>query len=196
METKKIKHIATCFFIFTWCLVLFACQPNYTPKPYGYQRIKFPEKTYLLSNDTFPYLFEYPSYSKIIPYTRTGHKKGWINIVFPEYNGTIHLTYHPLENNLPQHLEDARNLAYKHVVKADAIPEIPFHYEEKNVHGIIYDIKGNTATSVIFYATDSLNHFVYGSLYFNTKPNQDSLAPVIQFFRKDIVHLVETLQWN
>ncbi len=60
----------------------------------------------------------------------------------------------------------------------------------------LYDLKGNTASAVEFYATDSLRHYLRGSLYFDAEPNADSLAPVIDFFREDIMHLIETLKWN
>jgi len=64
------------------------------------------------------------------------------------------------------------------------------------VYGILYDLKGNTASSVQFYVTDSVKHFLRGSLYFEAVPDADSLAPVINFFRGDIVHLIETLKWK
>jgi gliding motility-associated lipoprotein GldD len=64
------------------------------------------------------------------------------------------------------------------------------------VYGIVYDIRGNTASAVSFFATDSIQHFLSGSLYFSVQPNIDSLSPVIRFFKEDIVHLIETLKWN
>ena len=67
---------------------------------------------------------------------------------------------------------------------------------ENRVYGILYDLKGNTATAVQFYVTDSVNHYLRGSLYFSAEPNADSLAPVISFFRDDIIHLIETLKWK
>ena len=72
------------------------------------------------------------------------------------------------------------------------------YYEdkEKSVYGVLYEIKGNAASSVQFYATDSTKHFLRGALYFNTVPNKDSLAPAIQFVEEDIIHLIETLSWK
>ena len=67
---------------------------------------------------------------------------------------------------------------------------------ENKVYGILYDLKGNTASAVEFYVTDSINHYLRGSLYFASEPNADSLAPVIDFFREDIIHLIETLKWK
>jgi gliding motility-associated lipoprotein GldD len=80
--------------------------------------------------------------------------------------------------------------------KADAINELVINNKDNRIFGILYDLKGNTATSVQFYVTDSINHFLRGSLYFESEPNADSLAPVIYFFRADIIHLIETLKWK
>ena len=64
------------------------------------------------------------------------------------------------------------------------------------VYGIIYDLRGNTATAVQFFVTDSSSNFLRGSLYFDTEPDADSLAPVVDFFREDIIHLIESLKWE
>jgi gliding motility-associated lipoprotein GldD len=83
-----------------------------------------------------------------------------------------------------------------HINKADAINELVINNKASSVFGILYDLKGNTATSVQFYVTDSTNHYLRGSLYFESEPNADSLAPVIDFFREDIIHIIETLKWK
>ena len=87
------------------------------------------------------------------------------------------------------------NVKY-HVSKADAIKEQVYSNSENKVYGILYDLKGNTASAVEFYVTDSLSHYLRGSLYFASEPNADSLVPVIDFFREDIIHLIETLKWK
>lgn len=120
----------------------------------------------------------------------------WFNIVFPDYKGKLHLTYMEVKNNLRALTDDAHKFAYKHSVKADAIEERLWINDDENVYGIIYLISGDAASSVQFFVTDSLSHYLRGSLYFNTQPNKDSLAPVINFFRKDVVHLIETLKWK
>jgi gliding motility-associated lipoprotein GldD len=83
-----------------------------------------------------------------------------------------------------------------HIALADAIDQQVYNNQENKVYGILYDLKGNTASAVQFYVTDSVNHYLRGSLYFSAEPNADSLAPVIEFFRADILHLIETLKWK
>jgi gliding motility-associated lipoprotein GldD len=172
------------------------CKDDYTPKPRAYFRIDFPEKTYRIFSGICPYSFEYPVYGNIVDFKGKDVEPCWKNIEFPRYKGKIHLTYKHVNNNLAVYLEDIRTLAYKHSIKADDIVEIPFYYPERHVYGMVYDIKGNTASSISFFATDSTRNFLSGSLYFSVHPNIDSLAPVIAFFKKDIEHLIETLHWN
>jgi gliding motility-associated lipoprotein GldD len=175
---------------------LAGCHKVYTPKPKSYFRIDFPEKKYQKYQSECDYSFDYPVYAVISPYRGPGAEPCWINVEFPGYKGKIHLTYKTLHNDLENHVEDIRTLAYKHIIKADDIIEKPVSFPERKVYGLVYDIRGNTASSMSFYLTDSTRNFLSGSLYFSVLPNKDSLAPVIRFFSRDIDHLIETLNWN
>jgi len=178
-------------------VMLFSCQPNYVPKPHAYYRIDFPEREYRLYDSVCPFTFEYPVYGRLAPDNRPTSEPCWFNIIFPGYKGTIHLTYKEIDHNFDRIIEGERTLLFKGAApKADAIDEHPHVNHERNVYGMIYDIKGNAAFSVQFFVTDSVKNFLRGSLYFSTKPNQDSLAPVITFFREDIIHLMKTIQWK
>ena len=185
--------------VFFFIIILFvdSCKKTFTPKPRGYFRIDFPDKKYQkYKSDECQYTFEYPVYGIIVNFDDKNTEPCWINIEFPEYRGKIHLTYWELENNLAEHVEDVRTLAYKHIIKADDIKENLIMYPDRNVYGIFYDIEGNTASSVNFFITDSTSNFLRGSLYFSARPNIDSLKPVINFFTDDIKHLIETFEWN
>lgn len=174
--------------------MLFSCTSNNpTPRPRAYFRIDFPEKTYKLFDDDCPFKFELPVYSFII---KEKEGKCWMDLYFPLNHATIYMTYKTLNGDLTSHLEDQHEFVYKHVVKADAIEETGFVNDSLKVYGMLYYIKGNTASSVQFYLTDSLNHFIRASLYFDVPPNKDSLAPVIQFIRQDMEHLMETFSWK
>ncbi|MCK4662180.1 MAG: gliding motility lipoprotein GldD [Bacteroidales bacterium] len=182
--------------IFTFFIITNSCNRDYVPKPPGYLRIDFPEKKYIIYNTSCPYSFAYPEYAKIEQDTDFNTEPCWINIDFPQFNGKIHISYKTINNNINGYIEDSRKFVYKHTIRADAINEKIYSNNENNVHGILYDIKGNVASSVQFFMTDSTEHFIRGALYFNVRPNKDSLAPVINFIRKDIVKLIETLEWK
>ncbi len=176
--------------------LFFSCKENYYPKPHGYLRTDFPEKKYRLFDTTYPYSFEIPLYSSIVKDKRDNAQKYWSDWVFPEFNATIFLSYKNIENNLEVYEEDTRELAYKHSIKADAIETNIWENKEANVYGILYDIKGNVASQMQFYLTDSTRHFIRGAFYFNNVPNKDSLAPVLKFLREDVNKMFETFTWK
>jgi len=183
-------------FVILGSIIFGACKRDYTPKPRGYFRIDLPEKNYSSFDTTFPYKFDYPSYTKIVEDKSKSSEKYWINIEYPELNGKIHISYKNVNNNISQILEDTRKLAYKHTIKAEAINEKMYIKPEKHVYGILYEIEGNAASSVQFFLTDSTEHYLRGALYFNTEPNKDSLAPVLNFIKEDIIRLIESFEWK
>jgi len=173
-----------------------SCHQVATPKPQGYIRIKTPEKAYRLYDEQKQYSFEVPVYSEVMAHKGRTTEPGWIDIVIPQLNGKIYLSYKPVHGNLTEYITDCRTLAYKHTVKAEEIEETPFIERDMHRFGMIYDLKGNVASAVQFFITDSTRHFLRGSLYFDCLPNQDSLKPVVDFLREDIVHLIETTRWK
>jgi len=184
--------------------MLIGCREVPVPKPRGYFRIDLPERKYTSFRgsskelqDLLPLSFEYPVYGEISSGSDYKYEPGWFNIDFPFYKATIHLTYKDVRNDLEELIEQSYRMNVKnHISKADAINEEIFENPDKGVYGILYDLKGNTATALQFFVTDSVKHFLRGSLYFSAEPNADSLAPLIDFFRKDILHLIETLEWK
>jgi len=193
MRAKKILIL----FLSTLILNLAGCRQDYTPKPRGYFRIDFPEKEYVRFDTTYPYSFEYPAYAKVITDNRATSEPYWINIDFPQFQGRIHISYKPVNDNLTQYLEDARTFVVKHIPKADAIDDSLIYRPEDRVYGLIYYIEGSqAASSCQFFVTDSSARFLRGALYFNVSPNNDSLAPVIAFIREDIRHMLTTFQWK
>lgn len=166
------------------------------PKPRGYYRLTFPEKEYIKYDSTCPYTFERPIYSKMGKDENSGAQPCWLNVYFPSFNGTLHLTYNPVNNNVQKYLEDTYTLASKHQIKASGIEERRVVRDSSNIYGLIYEIEGNAASAMQFYLTDSTNHFIRGALYFNEVPNIDSIAPVLSFIKKDIYHMIETFEWK
>jgi gliding motility-associated lipoprotein GldD len=184
-------------------VMLFSCSEKYTPKPRGYFRIDFPEKKYKTSDNTFPYIFDIPVYSETEPDKRTPDKPFWVNVSVPANRAEIHISYYKLGGNknqkrtmLGEFMEETRRLAYKHSIKANAIEEQLFFNPQENVFGTIYNIKGNAASPMQFFLTDSTNHFLRGALYIREVPNIDSLKPVIDFLEPDVIRLIETTRWN
>ena len=173
-----------------------SCNRSYTPKPTGYARIDYPGKSYRLYDEQEHFRFEVPEYSRVVPDNSPGAEPGWFNVEIPRFNSKIHMSYKPVNNNLDGYIADSRALAYKHTVKAEGIEESPFIERDSRRYGMVYDLKGEVASAVQFFITDSTDHFLRGSLYFNAHINRDSLNPVIDFLRSDIIHLIETTRWK
>jgi gliding motility-associated lipoprotein GldD len=190
-------------FLLVLTIVALGCKEKYTPKPRGFFRISFPEKKYQPLPDQFPYLFHFPKYANIAPDNRNPDQPWWINLEVPENKAEVHISYYNLQNNqkparqlLAEFMEESRELAYKHSIKANAIEERVFINPEDKVFGTVYHIEGNAASPIQFFLTDSTRHFLRGALYIRATPDIDSLKPVIDFLEQDVIHLIETTKWK
>ena len=161
----------------------FGCEQNYTPKPSGYFRIELPEQEYQLYTAACPFSFEYAKSDNIVKDMTPNAPDCWFDIIYPSLNGEINISYKPLAslNDLGRFREETYLMSYKHAVIASAIQEKVINKPNKKVYGIIYEVGGNAASSFQFFLTDSAQHFVRGSIYFNSVPNVDSIAPVAAF---------------
>lgn len=182
-------------------IFLSACTDNYTPRPEGYFKIAFPEKKYQeFDMPGYPYKFEYPVYGKIVKdssfFGEAPENPWWINIYFPQFNGTLFISYKEIgKYSLEKLLNDAFNLTNKHSVRASYIDD-SLMLTPNNIHGMFFKVSGEVATANQFFLTDSTKHFLRGALYFNVAPNQDSLMPVNAFLIEDVRHLINTFQWK
>ena len=190
--------------IFLILLIFFAgCNEKYTPKPRGFFRIDFPEKSYSPLNGDYPYNFDVPDYAQIENDREAPDEKYWINVAVPENKVEIHLSYYDLQSNkaktrelLIKLMEETRSLAYKHSIKATSIDENIFINKPENVFGTIYKISGNAASPMQFFLTDSTKHFLRGAFYIREVPDIDSLRPVIDFIEPDVIRMIESTTWK
>lgn len=182
--------------LFGLLLFLNSCKKVYTPRPRGYFRISFPEKSYKPLELSLPYAFQIPSYSSPGRDQLNPDQADWVTIEVPANHAQIHLSYKPINQNLGALIEESRTLAYKHSQKASAIEEKIFLNPSRKVYGTIYNIKGNAASPMQFYLTDSTRNFLRGALYIKEIPNIDSLQPVIVFLMQDVIRLIETTEWK
>jgi gliding motility-associated lipoprotein GldD len=199
-QSSKLKALGSKFLVLSSLLIaLFSSCDNkqYQPKPRGYFRIDFPEKQYVKLDSMNYYSFEYPTYSIITPDYLSLQEKEWVNVEYPAYKGTIHISYKTVNDNLNVYLEDSYSMMTKHISRAMGIRDSVIVNPDRNVYGLVYFLEGEgVASPMQFYLTDSVNHFMRGSLYFNVKTNNDSLAPVIDFILDDVRHLIETIEWK
>ena len=171
---------------------LFSCGEEIVPKPKPYLTLQYPIASYKKIETKCPYSFEISNRAKI-----NFKKNCWAAIEYPQLKATIYITYRRVEGNLDEILKEVEKLTFKHTIKADAIPDYrPFENLNKKVYGRLYNIEGNVATNIQFRATDSVKNVLSGALYFYVKPNYDSIVPAIKYLEKDMMHLIETIEWK
>jgi len=172
-------------------VLMASCGNEVTIKPEAKLRLQYPVPDYNELTLDCPFQFERNKITTVI------QKKGCgVNIEYPSMKATVYLTYQPVNGNLEKLLSDAQKLTYDHTIKANEIFEQPRVDSLHKVYGMFYMINGDAASQTQFYATDSLRHFVSGALYFDVKPNFDSIYPAVYYLRNDIRHIMETLTWK
>ena len=191
---KKISIVLLVIFCFS-------CGENYVPKPNAFLRLDYPDAKYENPNLDLPFTFQTNLLAeKVSSKTLNATTKSYgINIEYPSLKGTIFLTYKALENkeeNLKAFLRDAQMFTLEHTKKADEIPTYPYENNEQKAYGMLSVVKGNVASPAQFYITDSVNHFLTGSVYFKVKPNYDSILPAANYLQRDIKQIMESIKWK
>lgn len=189
MTNSKGRNII--FFMLFLSALVSSCEEDVLPKPKAQLRLEYQEPNYRSNNPNCPYKFETSSTAVV-----KTNNKCWTNINYPNLNASVNITYRTIENNLKELFIESEKLTFKHAIKADGISSIPYTNDSKKVYGAIYEVTGNAASPIQFHATDSVNNFITGAVYFNVQPNYDSIKPAINYIQKDIIHLLETIEWK
>ena len=184
---------------FLLIIICVSCGSETIPKPRAFLRLDYPQPKYDRVVSNLPFSFEKNELANEVTDIKVARdeKSISIDVTYPSLKGTIYLTYKKVtEETLQPYLIDAQNITQKHTQKADAITEQPYIDALNKVYGMFYEIGGNAASQSQFYVTDSINHFVTGSLYFYAKPNYDSILPAADYLQKDIKRIMETVTWK
>ncbi|UNY99541.1 gliding motility lipoprotein GldD [Zhouia spongiae] len=180
------------FFIFLLvAAVVVSCKEEAMPKPEAALRLDYPLPVYINT------VLGGCPFSMEINKAAVADQKGncAYNVNYSSMNATVFLTYKEVDGNIDSLLMDAQKLTYEHAVKADGIIDQPFINDDENVYGMFYRISGDAASQSQFYVTDSVRHFLTGSLYFKTKPNYDSILPAAAYLENDIRKMMESVRW-
>lgn len=174
-----------------FCIFLVSCNSETLPKPKGFLSLNYPESKYQKLTVERPYSFEVSEEATVkeLP-------KNWLKIEYPKLKASVDITYRPVNNNLKELLMEAEKLVFEHTIKAEQISSNDYDNKDRKVYGKLFDITGNSASQVQFHVTDSTNHFLKASLFFYIKPNYDSILPAVDYVKKDMVKIIETLEWK
>lgn len=179
-------------------LSLTACDKNWLPKPPGYNRIDLPSHEYSRLESDYPYQLDFSRHSFVEPDSFNLEEKNWINLNYQDLGAKVHLTYKRIDGNEVDFRtlsNDAFKLTAKHQIKAYGIEEgvlvTPNGYS-----AVVAELSGEVPTQFQFFVTDSTTHFLRGALYFNTAMKNDSLAPVIEYIKIDMTHLINSVKFK
>ena len=183
------------------CILSTSCskkEERYVPKPKGFNRVDLPPHAYQKLTQLHPYTFEISKFAEALPDTFRTAGKDWIFINYPQFKANIQITYKEIGNNpalLKSYIDDSYKLASKHQIRASAIQEQRV-LSKTGKTAILFKIEGDVPSPYQFYTTDSTKHFMRGAIYFPTATKNDSLAPVIDYLHKDMIQLLNTLNWR
>ncbi len=180
--------------------LLAACTaaPDFTPKPKGYNRIVLPPHRYQPLLGGHPYTFAYSRYAVVKRDSSYMAQPHWLNIYYPQLHANVQITYMDVARDKRLYnkmMEDARKLTGKHQVKATAIDERVLKMPN-GMQASVFELQGEVPSQFQFYTTDSTRHFLRGALYFQTATANDSLAPVIEYVKTDMVQMLNTLKYR
>jgi gliding motility-associated lipoprotein GldD len=189
-------------------------------RPFAYARAVLPpvvQASY--TGDCIPVTFEYnaaaipqcinPAQISQGSERFSGKTTRWMNLRYSALGAQWHISYHPVagvrdkngrqvagQDALSVLMAETQRMSFKHTLKATAIEEKAINYPQHKVYGILYVVGGDAASQTQFYVTDSIKHFLRGSLYFGVTPNSDSLKPYSAYLLRDMQHSLETLRWQ
>ena len=179
---------------------LAACSeaPDFTPKPKGYNRIDLPPHRYRQLGPGHPYTFEYSEQAKVLRDSSYLAQPDWLNIYYPQLHANVQITYTNVVRNRQLYnkmMEDARKLTGKHQIKATSIEEKILR-TPNGMRASVFELEGEVPSQFQFYTTDSTKHFFRAALYFRTATANDSLAPVIEYVKYDMIRLLNSLKYT
>ena len=179
-------------------MVLLGCEKTFVPKPKGYNRIMLPTAEYLPLPDSLPYTFEYSTQATILRDSSWISERFWIDLYYKNLDANIQITYKEINNDtklLREYLKDSYDLTSKHNIKAYAIDETIVTLKN-GMRATLMELSGEVPSQFQFHVTDSTQNFLRGALYFRTSTKNDSLQPVINYVKQDMVHMLNTLKWD
>jgi gliding motility-associated lipoprotein GldD len=183
--------------LFLILLGLSSCEKTWLPKPPGYNKIDLPTHSYVKLTGNYPYELDFSKASSVEADSFNLAETAWINLNYPDFGAKVHLTYKKIDGEKTKFeslSNDAFKLTAKHQIKAYGIEE-GILVTPNGYTAVVAELSGEVPTQFQFFVTDSTDHFLRGALYFDTAMKNDSLAPVIEFIKIDMTHLMNSVKF-
>jgi len=180
-----MKHI---FFLF---LFLFSCS-NHTiipkPKAFFYNELSVPSYVNYITNCGYSFFI---NSNNEIDLENCNMK-----IKNSSLNSTLYLSKINIQNNFSLIDSDFSKKINENSKNAFVVKVSEYNDLENKVFAKYFSFIGDAPSNTRFYITDSISIYLTGSLYFDSKPNYDSLLPSIHLLNNDIRKMIQTFKWK
>jgi gliding motility-associated lipoprotein GldD len=178
-------------------LLVSCTESELIPKPPTYQRLELPDHEYNAVIDDCPYSIHLPEIYTVKPaIDSNGVKTCNKDIDLGPLNGAIHFSYIEMTHPISEYVNFVNDKVDEHKIMATSIKDKQILRNEDSVFCTFFELQGNVASPFQFYLTDSTSKFVSGVVYFNSRPNYDSLKPTLDYLKIDLDHLINTFKWK
>ena len=181
--------------IFFFTFMIFSCNETNLPKQNGFLRIEFKEPYYSIYEETDT-LFNFYYNSGSTDLDQIGNSQFLFD--YNDLNLSLNLSFYNIEGSqdLEKKSRDFSLILDTHTKKSNGVILREYDNNNRRIFGKLYEIKGDVASPIQFYLTDSISNFISGSVNLKFKSNYDSIYPSIQYVKNDILVLFESINWN
>ena len=118
------------------------------------------------------------------------------NIEYKNLNSNIYINQINYFKNIEVLLDAFDQKIIENSKFSDQIIECEYIDIERKIYSKLFSFVGDSPSNIQFYITDMSDKFINGSLFFDAKPNYDSLFPYIDYVRNDIKKMVDSFNWT
>ena len=172
------------------------CKELSVPKPKIFLNLNYPEAVYEKLDAEYPFKFDKNKLSVVQNINSSNEDLTLVSLNYSLLNAKVFITHYNTKDKLSKYISEFEFNMHNHAKVAYEISEQEFENAESAVFGSYYDITGPVASQSQFYVTDSIHHFLTAALYFEVKPNYDSILPAVRYIQKDMIQMLKSLEWK
>ena len=177
--------------IIFFALIVYSCNNNVNlPKQKAYFAPEFEIPTYKKISLDCNYSFNINSQASINNIKNCNYE-----IYYKNLNAKIFINQIVLSNSIERVVNIFNQKINENSRLSDQIIQSDYVNIDKKIYSKLYSFVGNSPSNIQFYVTNQTDKFLTGSLFFETKPNYDSLFPYIDYIRNDIKKMVDSFRW-
>ena len=176
-------------------LLVAACtahQDKPVPRPTAFPRVTDPGAEYVVV-DSVPVQFEVNSAAEL-----TRPRPDWLNIRYPQWNVTVHVSLTPVEpSEFESALDNRMQRLHLNIASLSVTDETEF--ETPDFSSVLLSSPDSRSTPLQFIAAGDSTMIISGVAFFeNVTPDAsvDSLAPIVKYIRRDLTHTLTNLSYR